>query len=100
MCESLDCLICDFWPLARYAHVARFARLFVPQVNKVAGNFHIAPGKSFAGAHQHVHDMKVYGDTVFDLSHRIKSISFGKAFPGAVNPLDDVEKIGTKQKKK
>eukprot|EP01108_Squamamoeba_japonica_P007043 TRINITY_DN5858_c0_g1_i1.p1 TRINITY_DN5858_c0_g1~~TRINITY_DN5858_c0_g1_i1.p1 ORF type:complete len:419 (+),score=181.00 TRINITY_DN5858_c0_g1_i1:121-1377(+) len=63
------------------------------QVNKVAGHFHVAPGKSFAG-HQHVHDMQVYGkDAKFDLSHHINSLSFGKPFPGAVNPLDDVEKV-------
>ena len=29
-------------------------------VNKVAGNFHIAPGKSFSNAQMHVHDLQLY----------------------------------------
>jgi hypothetical protein len=39
-------------------------------VNKVAGNFHVAPGKSFLTFGAHVHDMKLFGDTKFDLSHK------------------------------
>jgi hypothetical protein len=61
-------------------------------VNKVAGNFHVAPGKSFLTFGAHVHDMKLFGDAKFDLSHNINSISFGIPFPGAVNPLDNVNK--------
>ncbi len=62
-------------------------------VNKVAGNFHISPGKSFLTLGQHVHDAKLFGDVKFDLSHTIQSLSFGLVFPGAVNPLDNVTKV-------
>nr|CAD1833155.1 unnamed protein product [Ananas comosus var. bracteatus] len=41
------------------------------EVNKVAGNFHFAPGKKR-----------------YNLSHRINKLSFGREFPGAINPLD------------
>jgi endoplasmic reticulum-Golgi intermediate compartment protein 3 len=36
-------------------------------VKKVAGNFHIAPGKSFQQHHMHVHDLKPYGADSFNL---------------------------------
>jgi len=32
------------------------------QVNKVAGNIHIAPGKSFQQHHMHVHDINALGN--------------------------------------
>jgi len=60
-------------------------------VNKVAGNFHFAPGKSFQQGHMHVHDLLPFGTDKFDLSHTIHKLSFGQAFPGVVNPLDGVE---------
>jgi len=61
-------------------------------VKKVAGNFHIAPGKSFQQHHMHVHDLKPYGADSFNLSHRIDRLSFGNDFPGIINPLDGVSK--------
>jgi len=66
-------------------------------VNKVAGNFHFAPGKSFQQNQQHVHDMEVYKvGSAFNLSHHINRLSFGTEFPGVINPLDDAQKIWNK----
>src|SRR5690606_22433669 len=35
------------------------------QVNKVAGNFHFAPGKSFQQQHMHVHDLQPFSKSVW-----------------------------------
>jgi len=61
-------------------------------VNKVAGNFHFAPGKSFQQHHMHVHDMQPFRNLKFNLSHTVNRLSFGKEFPGIINPLDGVRK--------
>jgi len=61
-------------------------------VNKVAGNFHFAPGKSFQQHHMHVHDLQPFKDLKFNLSHTVNRLSFGKEFPGIINPLDGVKK--------
>jgi len=61
-------------------------------VNKVAGNFHFAPGKSFQQHHVHVHDLKPFGERDFNASHNIVRFSFGHDFPGIINPLDGVRK--------
>ncbi|KAK7485635.1 hypothetical protein BaRGS_00023084, partial [Batillaria attramentaria] len=58
------------------------------EVNKVAGNFHFAPGKSFQQHHVHVHDLQAFGGQKFNISHRINHMSFGIDYPGIVNPLD------------
>ncbi|EGG17141.1 endoplasmic reticulum-golgi intermediate compartment protein 3 [Cavenderia fasciculata] len=60
-------------------------------VNKVAGNFHFAPGKSFQQHHMHVHDLQAFKGS-FNLSHSINRLSFGNDFPGIKNPLDGVTK--------
>lgn len=59
------------------------------EVNKVAGNFHFAPGKSFQQHHVHVHDLQPFGSTQFNLTHHIKHLSFGHEYPGIKNPLDN-----------
>jgi len=59
------------------------------EVNKVAGNFHLAPGKSFQNHHVHVHDLQAFGKQKFNLTHHIHSLSFGKTYPGIINPLDE-----------
>lgn len=61
------------------------------EANKVAGNFHFAPGKSFQQANMHVHDLMAFGKDSFNVSHKITEISFGVHFPGVVNPLDKYE---------
>jgi len=62
-------------------------------VNKVAGNFHFAPGKSFVRAHQHMHDYTNFEVEHFNTSHIIHSLGFGEQIPGLVNPLDGTSKI-------
>ncbi|KAG0378767.1 hypothetical protein BGX24_002861 [Mortierella sp. AD032] len=58
-------------------------------VNKVAGNFHIAPGRSFQNGNMHVHDIAPYLEHGLDFSHHIKHLSFGEKVPNVHNPLDD-----------
>eukprot|EP01095_Lingulamoeba_sp_RSL-Kostka_P002115 TRINITY_DN1300_c0_g2_i1.p1 TRINITY_DN1300_c0_g2~~TRINITY_DN1300_c0_g2_i1.p1 ORF type:complete len:393 (+),score=109.92 TRINITY_DN1300_c0_g2_i1:46-1224(+) len=62
-------------------------------VQKVAGNFHIAPGVSYQSHHMHVHDTDSINFGTFNLTHSIKKLSFGYQFPGVVQPLDGVKKI-------
>jgi len=60
-------------------------------VNKVAGNFHFAPGKSLDHAFNFLQDMLNFQPENYNISHKINKLSFGKDFPGVVNPLDGVE---------
>ncbi|CAG5125691.1 unnamed protein product, partial [Candidula unifasciata] len=60
------------------------------EVNKVAGNFHIAPGKSFQQKHVHIHDMQTFSGQKFNITHKINHLSFGHDYPGIINPLDNV----------
>ncbi|XP_026434448.1 endoplasmic reticulum-Golgi intermediate compartment protein 3-like [Papaver somniferum] len=61
------------------------------EVNKVAGNFHFAPGKSFHQSNVHVQDLLAFQKDSYNISHKINKLSFGEYFPGAVNPLDGVQ---------
>ncbi|XP_020507808.1 endoplasmic reticulum-Golgi intermediate compartment protein 3 isoform X1 [Labrus bergylta] len=68
----------------------------VLEVNKVAGNFHFAPGKSFQQSHVHVHaveihDLQSFGLDNINMTHLIKHLSFGRDYPGIVNPLDGTD---------
>lgn len=49
------------------------------KVNKVAGNFHFAPGSSFTFNGRHSHDMSLYGkkEKPYSFAHTINSLSFG-----------------------
>lgn len=79
-------------------------------MNKVVGNFHLAPGRSFSNGNMHVHDLKNYWDTgsdktKHDFTHTIHQLRFGPQLPDQVtkilrenslpwehrhlNPLDD-----------
>ncbi|KAL0422371.1 UNVERIFIED_CONTAM: Endoplasmic reticulum-Golgi intermediate compartment protein 3 [Sesamum latifolium] len=60
------------------------------EVNKVAGNFHFAPGRSF---HQNSHllDLLALQTENYNISHKINKLSFGDSIPGIVNPLDGVQ---------
>lgn len=74
----------------------------VIRVNKVVGNFHIAPGRSFSSGNMHVHDLNNYYETPVEgghtFSHEIHSLRFGPQLPDEVtakwsdhqhsNPLD------------
>ncbi|CAK8694805.1 unnamed protein product [Clavelina lepadiformis] len=59
------------------------------EVNKVAGNFHISPGRSYEMGHLHVHDMDgATGKLDINVSHTINHLSFGTSYPGQEHPLD------------
>ncbi|KEZ44299.1 Uncharacterized protein C24B11.08c [Scedosporium apiospermum] len=56
------------------------------RVNKVIGNFHLAPGRSFSNGHHHVHDLKNYwepgpNNVKHDFTHIIHSLRFGPQLP-------------------
>ena len=58
-------------------------------MNKVAGNFHVAPGKAFqSSAGQLVHEFKPFDTHTYNVSHQIHHLSFGVPYPNRVNPLD------------
>ncbi|OIW35431.1 DUF1692-domain-containing protein [Coniochaeta ligniaria NRRL 30616] len=79
------------------------------RVNKVIGNFHLAPGRSFSNGNMHVHDLKNYWESpverMHSFTHTIHHVRFGpqlpeelhsklarKALPWTnhhLNPLDD-----------
>lgn len=64
------------------------------EVNKVAGNFHLAPGKAFqSAAGQLVHEFKPFDTHFYNISHIIHSLSFGLHYPNRVSPLDGAEAI-------
>ena len=60
------------------------------RVNKVVGNFHIAPGRSFSNGNMHVHDLNNYFESPIEgghtFTHEIHSLRFGPQLP------DDVTK--------
>lgn len=57
-------------------------------VNKVQGNLHFAPGKSFMSGGMIVHDFLAQEAVKFNTSHVIHKLGFGTEIPGLVNPLD------------
>ncbi|WCJ42004.1 Endoplasmic reticulum-Golgi intermediate compartment protein 3 [Euphorbia peplus] len=57
------------------------------EVNKVAGNFHFAPGKSLHHSHFEANDV-LNAIHMYNISHTINKLSFGDYFPGVINPLD------------
>ncbi|KAK9467614.1 endoplasmic reticulum vesicle transporter-domain-containing protein [Lipomyces arxii] len=63
-------------------------------VNKVVGNFHFAPGKSFTSPNMHVHDLNIYeqSEVLHTFSHNIKHLSFGPVHDSVHNPLDNTIK--------
>ncbi len=62
-------------------------------VNKVAGNFHFSPGKSFQAGGAHVHDYGLFHQSYFNMTHTINALSFGMQYPGIHNPLDKAVKV-------
>ena len=63
------------------------------EVNKVAGNFHIAPGQSFQQHHVHVHSLRNIRLNMLNTTHYVHDLSFGKYFPNQVNPLSNTKQI-------
>jgi hypothetical protein len=62
-------------------------------VNKVAGNFHFAAGRSFQQGSVHIHDMAPFADKTLDFTHTVKRLSFGPQYPGMRNPLDGAASV-------
>ncbi|GMF30246.1 unnamed protein product [Phytophthora lilii] len=62
-------------------------------VNRVAGNFHVALGRTFHRQGRLVHQFRPGQEHTYNSSHIIHSLSFGEPMPGAVGPLDGVSKI-------
>jgi hypothetical protein len=61
------------------------------EVNKVAGNFHFIPGQSFHQSGFQFHDMLLFQQGNYNISHKVNRLAFGDFFPGVVNPLDGVQ---------
>ena len=61
-------------------------------INKVQGNLHISPGKSFNQQGMHIHDLSDYRNEKnnWDFTHTINSLAFGDDI--VKNPLDQVTK--------
>ena len=55
------------------------------RVNKVVGNFHFAPGKSFSNGQMHVHDLENYfrSEEAHTFTHTIHSLRFGPPMSAA-----------------
>ena len=68
------------------------------EVNRVGGSFHIAPGKSYSINSVHIHDVQPFSSSDFNMTHRIRHLSFGRQLEGGsdVNPLDGVESVADK----
>ena len=82
----------------------------VIQVNKVIGNFHVAPGRSFTNGNAHLHDLENYIDVLdlppderYTMTHEIHQLRFGPQLPDELserwqwtdhhhtNPLDETK---------
>jgi hypothetical protein len=63
------------------------------EVNKVAGNFHIAPGQSFQEHHVHVHSLRNIRLNMLNTTHLIDELTFGPGFPNQINPLSNTKQI-------
>ncbi|KAJ0975406.1 hypothetical protein J5N97_017371 [Dioscorea zingiberensis] len=61
------------------------------EVSKVAGNFHFSPGKSFHQSNINAHELLAVQTGNYNISHKINKLSFGKEFPGILNPLDSAQ---------
>ncbi|KAI2801774.1 Endoplasmic reticulum-Golgi intermediate compartment protein 3 [Blomia tropicalis] len=63
------------------------------EVNKIAGNFHIALGQSFEKNHVHTHDINLSDLFKLNTSHVINHLSFGRKLDNTVNQLDNASFI-------
>lgn len=62
-------------------------------VNRVAGNFHVALGRTFHRKGRMVHQFRPGQEHSYNSSHIIHFLSFGEPLPGYSGPLDGVTKI-------
>ena len=56
-------------------------------VAKVAGRIQLVPGKAYEAGGRLIQDMQPLRNQKIDISHEVKALSFGAAYPGQVNPL-------------
>lgn len=70
------------------------------RVNKVNGNFHFAPGRSFSHEHDsnvhHIHEFNPYLISRYNTSHFIHELSFGVRVPHLKYPLDNTYELVSK----
>ena len=68
------------------------------RVNKVVGNFHFAPGKSFSNGNMHVHDLENYfkDGASHSFSHTIHELRFGPQLPNSVASRIEARQMATK----
>ncbi|XP_058801807.1 endoplasmic reticulum-Golgi intermediate compartment protein 3 isoform X2 [Phymastichus coffea] len=59
------------------------------EVNKVAGSFHVMPGDSLSIDNLHLHNVAEHSISKFNMSHKIRHLSFGTNIPGKTNPIDN-----------
>ena len=67
------------------------------RVNKVVGNFHFAPGKSFSNGQMHVHDLENYfhDEQKHTFTHTVHSLRFGPQLsPAAQNRFAEASRQG------
>ena len=57
-------------------------------VAKVAGKISFLPGKTYEFEGKLIHDMQALRNAKLDVSHSIKTLSFGALYPGQQNPLN------------
>lgn len=66
------------------------------RVNKVVGNFHIAPGRSFSSGNMHVHDLNNFLESPVEgghtFTHHIHHLRFGPQLPDSA-----LKNLGNKQ---
>lgn len=69
----------------------------VLKANKVAGNFHFAPGRSFSRPQEtrvhHIHEYDPILISRFNTSHIVNELNFGPRIPHVQYPLDGVQAI-------
>ncbi|OQR83742.1 endoplasmic reticulum-Golgi intermediate compartment protein [Achlya hypogyna] len=65
-------------------------------VNRVAGNFHVALGRTFHRQGRLVHQFIPGQQYSYNASHIVHKLYFGTPFPGQANPLDSMTKIADK----
>lgn len=67
------------------------------RVNKVAGNFHFAPGRSFSQEHEtsvhHIHEFNPFLVGKFNSSHIVHQLSFGARHPDFTYPMDGMTEM-------
>ena len=93
--ESIEQCNEEKWPEKIKQHASEGCRISGQfPVNKVAGNFHFAPGHSYDSYNYHLHDIRFLEGLHLDFSHKIHYLSFGDHHEHIANPLDNTENTG------